>query len=217
MKNNVPLTVSNIYWMDKINENPNLYAQVLEEHQLLKEELPEHLEELEAQLEALEAKAKAEKELAVTTGDFVGYRSYKQMEEVAHTQKQLIQQEGLYQIPFVVNGEQKLINLYIQKDGKSASEKENSLKAIISYETKNLGTVTAYVEMKDSGISYKVQGEDEVATDKLKQSGEYLKNLIEQLGYSIYKSEYDVAKEANISSAPVQVMKKGDSLFEEVV
>lgn len=217
MENNVPLTVSNIYWMDKINENPNLYAQVLEEHQLLKEELPEHLEELEAQLEALEAKAKAEKELAVTTGDFVGYRSYKQMEEVAHTQKQLIQQEGLYQIPFVVNGEQKLINLYIQKDGKSASEKENSLKAIISYETKNLGTVTAYVEMKDSGISYKVQGEDEVATDKLKQSGEYLKNLIEQLGYSIYKSEYDVAKEANISSAPVQVMKKGDSLFEEVV
>lgn len=217
MQNNVPLTVSNIYWMDKMNENPNLYAQVLEEHQLLKEDIPEHLEELEAQLEELEAKAKAEKEVAVTTGDFVGYRSYKQMEEVAHTQKQLIEQEGVYQIPFVVNGEQKLINLYIQKDGKASSRERNSLKAVISYETKNLGTVTAYVEMKDSGISYKVQGENETATRKLQQNGDYLKELIERLGYGVYKSEYGVAQETSTNSTPLQIVKKGESLFEEVI
>ncbi len=217
MSSNIPLTVSNIYWMDKINENPNLYAELLDKHQLLKEELPEHLEELEAQLEALEAKAKAEKELAVTTGDFIGYKNYKQMQEVAHTQKQLIQQEGLYQIPFVINGEQKLVNLYIQKDGISKTEKENSLKAVISYETKNLGTITAYVEMKDSGISYRIQGESEAATHKLQQSGDYLKSLIESLGYGVYKSDYDVARTEDRSNTPVQVVKKGESLFEEVI
>lgn len=217
MANNIPLTVSNIYWMDKINENPNLYGQLLEEHQLLKEELPEHLEELEAELETLEAKAKAEKELAVTIGDINAYKNYKQMEEVVHTQKQLIEQDGVYQIPFMVNGEQKLINLYIQKDSKMASRSENGLKAVISYETKNLGTVTAYVEMKDSSISYRVQGESQEATYKLQQNRDYLKGLIEAIGYGVYKDEYQVIQEEGANNTPVKIMKKGDSLFEEVI
>lgn len=217
MENNIPLTVSNIYWMDKINENPNLYADLLKEHQLLKEELPEHLEELEAELEALEAKAKAEKELAVTTGDIASYKSYKQIEEMAHTQKQLIEQDSVYQIPFMINGEQKLINLYVQKDAKKASQNDNSLKAVISYETKNLGTVTAHVEMKDSSISYSVQGENDAATRKLQQNGDYLKGLIEAIGYGVYKTEYRSAKEEQTQNSPVQIMKKGNSLFEEVI
>ncbi|WP_054742741.1 DUF6240 domain-containing protein [Cellulosilyticum ruminicola] len=86
MQNNIPLTVSNIYWMNKMNEEPNLYGELLREHNLLREELQEHLEELEEELEALEAKAKAGKELAITTGDMKAYRNYKQMEEVVHTQ-----------------------------------------------------------------------------------------------------------------------------------
>ncbi len=217
MENNIPLTVSNIYWMDKMNENPNLYGQLLEEHNLLKEELPEHLEELEEELEALEAKAKAEKELAVTTGDINAYKNYKRMEEVVHTQKQLIEKDGVYQIPFMVNGEQKLINLYVQKDNQTKAKEDNSLKAVISYETKHLGKVMAYVDMTDDRISYRIQGENQEKAEKLKQHESYLKGLIEAIGYGVYRSEYQVGEAENNENTPIGVMKKGESLFEEIV
>lgn len=217
MENNIPLTVSNIYWMNKMNENPNLYGQLLKEHNLLKEELPEHLEELQEELEALEAKAKVEKESAAVAGDINAYKNYKQMEEVVHTQKQLMEKDGIYQMPFMVNGEQKLINLYVQKDSQTKAKEHNSLKAVISYETKHLGKVMAYVDITDERISYRVQGETEAATHKLQQNESYLKDLIESIGYGVYRSEYQVGQQENSEHTPIGVMKKGESLFEEVI
>ena len=216
VQSNVPLTVSNIYWFDKINENPNLYAEVLENNQMLKEDLPEKLEEIETQLEEIEAKAKAEKELAVTTGDINKYRNFKQMEEMIQTQKQLIKQEGIYQIPFMVNGEQRLINLQLQKESKGSQEGENGLKAIISYETKNLGKVKAYIELKGDALSYTVQGEDDEATRALANYRGNLNQPLQEVGYIVDKSEFELEKKIQEETL-VTMRKNSESIFEEVI
>ena len=214
---NIPLTISNIYWFGKINENPALYAQVLERNQMLKEDLPDRIEEIEMQLEEIEAKARSEKEIAVTTGDISKYRDVKVMEEVVQMQKQIIKQEGIYHIPLLINGEQRLIKLQLQKDDASTKENnEKSLKAIISYEAQYLGKVKAYIEIKDDILNYKVQGENDGATRILETHNKNLKQLIEVIGYRVDRSVFE-AEEGVQGDTLLKMSKKGESLFEEII
>ncbi|WP_054742740.1 hypothetical protein [Cellulosilyticum ruminicola] len=70
--------------------------------------------------------------------------------------------------------------------------------------------------MNEDRLSYRVQGESEATTHKLQQSEAYLKGLIESIGYGIYKSEYEVEGKID-HNTPINVMKKGESAFEEIV
>lgn len=216
VESNVPLTVSNIYWFDKINENPTLYAEVLQRNQMLKEDLPDKLEEIEAELEEVEMKMRGEKEGAVSSGDINKYKNCKQIEEIIQTQKQLIKQEGIYQIPFMINGEQRLINLQVQKDGRNSEYNKNSLKAVISYETKHLGKIKTYIEIKDGVLNYKVHGENDSITRELSKYSEKLNGLIEAIGYAVNRDEFEASEEK--SNEKLLIMsKKGEGIFEEVV
>lgn len=123
--------------MDKITHEPTVYGDLLNEAGMLKDELPEHLDEIEDELLKLEETARKEQEVATLSGDLLKYKQYKQLEEASHLQRQLIDKEGLYQIPFVINGEQRLVNLYVHKDAHHSVESGQHTKAIISYQTKN--------------------------------------------------------------------------------
>ena len=211
----VPLTLSNIYWMDKITHEPTVYGDLLNEAGMLKDELPEHLDEIEDELLKLEETAKKEQEVATLSGDLLKYKQYKQLEEASHLQRQLIDKEGLYQIPFVINGERRLVNLYVHKDAHHSVESGQHTKAIISYQTKNLGMVKAYIEIKDDHLGYKVEGETESVTNKLEAHGETLMNLLTQIGYNVEYTAYATEVEPDKMSAIP--LKRGDSNFEEMI
>ena len=182
---NIPLTISNIYWFDRINKEPNLYMKLLE-NQLVKEnELPDNIEEIEEELDILEQKAIKEKEIAVNNGDINSYKHNKFLQEMTQVQKQLIKEECIYQIPFVVNGEQRIINLSLDKRNKTRSGKKDELKAIIGYETERLGKIKAYISIKKDEISYKIEGANEQATKALELNKASLDKLIRAIGYSL--------------------------------
>lgn len=214
----IPLTISNIYWMDKIHKDPGIYAEILEQKGLLKEEIPSRLEEVKEELESLQKEVKQQKEIAIDTGDILSYKNYKQIEEAVNLQKELMDKSGHYQIPFLINGQEKLINLYINKDASHKQDDTKGLKAVISYETNNMGTVEAHIDIREDKIGYKIKGETAEATARLKQNSEQLEKLINNIGYFVKYSEYQELKienEAAVSStATVRI---GDSDFEEIV
>lgn len=211
----IPLTLSNIYWMDKMTHEPDVYGKLLDAKEMLKEGLPTDLETLEEELGQFANRAKEYKEEAVLKGDLLEYKSYKQIEEVVHYQRARIENEGLYQIPFMIDGERRLINLYLHKDESSKVEDEGThLKAVITYETKHLGTVKAYLEMRDENIGYRVEAENAGDMQKLQAQSELLMNRLKAIGYHVQYNEF-INQERDLTE--VSENKYGESNFEEVI
>ncbi len=211
----VPLTLSNIYWMNKMANEPDIYGKLLDAKEMLKEGLPADLEELEEELSQFENRAKEYKEEAVLKGDLLEYKSYKQIEEVVHYQRARIENEGLYQIPFMIDGERRLINLYLHKDESNKVKDEGShLKAVITYETKHLGTVKAYLEIKDENIGYRVEAENAEDMQKLQVQSEQLISRLKAIGYHVQYNEFMNQEKEHTE---VSENKYRESNFEEVI
>ena len=213
----IPLTLSHIYWMDQLVKDPGLYGHLLAQQELLNEEVPDRMEELEEMLEKIELKAREYKEEATLVGDLKRYKEYKQIEEVVQFQKERMTKEGMYQIPFIVDGERKWINLYLHEEkGKVAEEEKSHLKAILTYQTKHLGEIKAYIELKGEVIGYRVESETEKEAEQLEEYREILLEKLKHIGYDVQYSEFvsDVLEHKNEA---VSVTKYGESFFERII
>ena len=215
IKQDIPVTLTNIYWMDKINHSPEVYGELLNDKGLLKEGLPNDLEELEERLKEIEANAKEHKEQATLSGDMRSYRSYKQLEEVVGFQRQRIENEGMYQIPFMIDGQRRMVNLYVHQEKENSVQDDSHLKAIISYDTKNMGNVKAYIEMRGEKLGYRIETEDKANYESLRQHAEGLIEGLKSIGYNVGYSEY-VQEEAEEENKVI-VHKYEDSAFEEMI
>lgn len=217
LEQKIPLTISNIYWMDKIANDPSLYGELLEQRKMLKEELPINLETLEEELMKLENNAKKQKEQATLKGNIVDYKAYKQIQEVVQFQRERIEKEGIYQIPFIIEGERRLINLYIHKDETHAMpQDEMHLKAVMTYETKHLGTLKAYLEMKGENIGYKVEAENEKGTQRLEAESDVLLSQLKAMGYNVQYSEFTSDTEEKVNTTQRR-HQHDESNFEEMI
>ena len=218
IEQDIPLTLSNIYWMNKMSSNPEIYGALLNDKGLLKEGLPQDLEEIEEELKQIEEQAKEQKEEATLNGDIREYRSYKQLEEVVQFQRQRIENEGLYQIPFIIDGERKLVNLYVHEDEKGNNISDGShLKAMISYKTKTMGTVKAYIEMNGENLGYRVEAERVESNEMLKAHAEKLARGLKAIGYNVSYSEFTNEALRGEETSKNTTFKHDDSSFEEII
>lgn len=215
-KQQIPVTISNVYWMQELVKNPNAYADMLDEHQLAKEGFPKSFEAVEEEIKDLEIKAKEIKEAATDKGDMGTYRDYKRIEEMVHVQKELIQKEGVYQIPFIIQGETKLVQMYINKENAKKDVQKEGINVVIAYDTKNMGTITTAINLKGDSLSYAVSTPKEEASILLDDMKKDLQKLLDQIGYTVIKDNYHSEKEEKIVH-PTQVVKRGESYFEEIV
>lgn len=214
-KQRIPINLANVYWMQKLYEDPELYKKMLKKEELIDKAFPESFKEMEEQISVMEDEVVAQKEKCIAQGDMTGYKSYKQMEEMVGVQKQLSVKEGLYQIPFIIHGETKLVNLYIHQKSHKKDIKKESIEAVISYDTKQLGNIKAYLTLKEDSVNYKVVGESKEATRMLEKGGQALRTILDSLGYAVQKAIYDT--ECTQSVKPVTMVLQGDSQFEMIV
>ena len=215
----VPLTLTNIYWVDRLAKNPDLYKDLLEKTGIDKEvqedSLPRKKEEFEEVLKELENKATYYKEKSMEQGDILNYKSYKQLEEMLYVQKQLMNKEGIYQIPYMINGETKMVQFYVKEESAKKDIEKDSITGVMRYETKKLGTVTTYFTIKGDHIGYEMQAESSEAADALEGAKAHLQELFKQLGYEVTHQAYQVPK---TPKAPVITsLLKGDSEFEAII
>ncbi|OON94173.1 MAG: hypothetical protein ATN32_08380 [Candidatus Epulonipiscium fishelsonii] len=219
----IPLTLNNIYWIQKMVDEPNLYGEMLRDYNEnnkdnQKDNQKEQLcfKEVREMLDEIKETASLEKEIAVMEGDINQYKQHKQMEEMVTVQKELQKQDEVYQVPFMINGEQKLVHLYMNKKNKQSVEQDNDLKAVISYDTKSMGTVVAHLNISDEAISYEVRGETPEITKRLQTKGSNLDTMLKNIGYSVKQGIYQDSEIYNPILNPEQAapIKRGDSEFE---
>lgn len=215
----IPLTLTNIYWVDQLAKDPDSYKDLLRktgiDKELEEDSLPRKKEEFEKVLEELEHKATYYKEQSMEQGDVLNYKSYKQLEEMLDVQKQLMNKEGIYQIPYMINGETKMVQFYMKEESAKKDLEKESITGVMRYETKKLGTVTTYFTIKGDHIGYQMQAESSEAAEALEKAKTHLQGLFKQLGYEVSREAYEVPKE---SKAPVITsLLKGDSEFEAII
>lgn len=214
-KHHIPMTLSNLHWVQKLYDKPQLFGEVLKHYEKVDENLPESLEAFEEKLQALEEEASSKKESLMQQGDLHGYKSYKQLEEMIGVQRQLVEKEGLYQIPFMIEGKMKMVHLYMKEKSSKQSQADDGIRAVMSYDTESLGNVKAYIHLKGEKVSYQVLGESTDATKKLEHASGQLRGILEQLGYEPRQSDFMSQKGS--ADKPVTMALKGDSQFEMMV
>ena len=214
---NIPITINHLYWMQKLIEDPNLYAKMLQDNKMLEEDMPKDLEKLEEKVKELLETSKETKENAMKNGDIGTYKNYKQLQEMAALQSDIMEREGAYQIPFVVNGEARLVHLYIKKHASTKQAEKEGVNAIIKYDTKHSGIITATINIKKDELQYSVKGETQEITDKLRGRGGELNRMLDEIGYLVTKETYEevLIKENIILGMPSH--KYEDSEFETVI
>lgn len=216
IKQEIPLTLTNIYWAEKMTSEPEIYGTLLNDKGLLKEGLPKDLESFEEELEKLEQTAKDEKETATLKQEWQSYKGYKQLEELVSFEKQRIEKEGVYQIPFIIDGERRLVNLYVQDENdKNTISDPSHLKAMITYQTKTLGEVKVFLEIQNDRIGYKVENE-KGDNKSLKAQIENLTKALEHIGYSVgYSQLSETPDKAESQEAPQSIASTHQ--FEETI
>ncbi|MGL4736101.1 MAG: DUF6240 domain-containing protein [Cellulosilyticaceae bacterium] len=214
-KHQVPVTLNHIYWMQRLIDDPELYQKFLIAEQKEAKAFPKDLESHEKQMDEVYQEAKDAKETAMASGDLTNYKQHKQFEELITLQKQLMDKEGLYQIPFIIEGERKMVQLYIKENAHKKAEDPGRIKIAISYDTKRLGEVNAYLEITDQEMKYEVFGQNKKATQELRGQDHKLKALLEQIGYVLLEGNYQTdAKKATVVDP---MPRRGDSEFEAMV
>lgn len=200
----IPLTLNNIYWAHQMREHKDLYTELLEQSDLLQEELPSNLKEMEISLEQTLQQVKDEKEAALLEGDLIAYQKSKKVEEAIAFQKQQIEKEGFYQIPFLIEGEKRLINLYVYKEPNKNDQRQN-LKLMINYRTQTLGEIKTYVELKEDKLTFRMACERNQEAQILDAYKEELVRNLESIGYQVQASQYTaITKQEAIESADKQ-------------
>lgn len=205
-QNEMPVTLSNMYWMDKIVKSPDTFSGILNENGLIRENLPRNLEEIEDRLKEIENDVKTEKENAMIDSRQEVYTRSKEIEDMIRFQRNRIENEGLYQIPFMMNGEMRMVNLYIKdENGANGIDATGNLKAVIKYQTQNIGEVTVHVEFKGENMGYRVQTERHADSDRITARKEILDTRLENIGYNVRHSEINNAASEITPSANVTI------------
>ncbi|MGL4343817.1 MAG: DUF6240 domain-containing protein [Cellulosilyticaceae bacterium] len=214
-KHEIPMTLSNIYWMQKLVKEPDLYQKLAQKERQGERNFPKTFEEIEEVMREEFEKVLETKEQAMSNGNFLEYRNYKQLEEMMGLQKELMQKEGLYHIPFVIDGESRMVELYIKENKHKKDDNDSSIKVAIAYDTKHLGKVNAYVELKDSQMKYEIFGETARATKELSRQDLALKKMLEKIGYALLEGQY--AQDHQRPTVVEPMPRRSDSQFEVTV
>lgn len=212
IEKNVPLTIFNLYWGRKNYENNSTIGDLLK-NVPTNEEFPKTVNELEHNEQKLREAISEQLHEATMTDDVSKYKAYKEIQEFALYQKEVLSNEEVYNIPFVINGEQRNVHLYIDKRANAKNGEGNITYATIRYETKHLGLITTTIKLEDKSLSYEMTTTLKEVTRALNESSNELKNELDKQGYAVENSKY-VTEERSKDKVK---SKYGESNFEEII
>ncbi len=215
MQNEIPMTISHLYWMDRLIQNPQTFTELIKETPVKLTEYPTKMKDMRKYLDEIEDEANIKKHAAIEQGNMLSYKGYKQIKEVINLQKQLTDKGVVYQIPFSLNGEFKLVNIYNKRIEESSKNKDRTRVTII-YETKILGKLKTELEIKDKSIRYKVYASDLEAAEKLKKHETDLKTFIKQIGYQVEEGNIHTQQDEEASLSKLRYKQLNLSQFEQI-
>ena len=211
----IPVTLNNLYWIQRLHDQPELFKDLLQQAGKKSGDFPEKASDLRAEQKALEEEVTTQKESCMQQGDLTGYKSHKELQEMVEVQKQLNQKEGFYQIPFVLQGETRMVNMYVKEQAQGKDLSKDRMDMAISYDTEALGNIKAYITLTGERLSYKIVGEDLAATRQLQYGEASLKAILEGIGYVVDQVSYGT--EEPQAASPVTWLKDTEGQFEALL
>lgn len=110
---------------------------------------------------------------------------------INHTQMIQLNEE-YYQIPIMMGDELSQLNMYIKNESEEKVVNESDTTTIfMKFDTKNLGEVCIYLTILDKQMVVNIQSTDSSDKELLKESEEYIKELIENTNFSLSSINYE--------------------------
>ena len=137
--------------------------------------------------------------------------------------KQLQKQDGVFQIPVIINGKAANMNVYLLKEKeKEKYVKKDEINAFVAIETENLGIIRMYIHIDEKNVDFKISGESKEITEYLRSKEYIFKASIENIGYRVTKSQFkeelkELVQSSKDGSLIVTSKKHMDSDFEMIV
>jgi outer membrane protein assembly factor BamA len=190
--------------------------ELVKEAPLQLNEYPVKMKDMHRAIDNLEKEAKSRKHQAVESGDMPAYKTYKQISELVKLQKQLTDKDVVYQIPFSLNGEVKLVNVYFNRKVQETGKSRDTTHVTILYETKSLGKLKTELEVTGKKVHFTIYANNLEAAEKLRKHEHSLKNFIGQLGYQIEESSIKTQQNDENHVSDVKYKTLNMSQFEQI-
>lgn len=203
----IPITISNLYWMKKTLKNEKSWTASVSSE----EGFPKNTEALNERVKKMIEESDAKAGEFLKKGDSHSYQEQKECSDRFHFQKQVLNKEGFFQIPFLINGKQRLINLLIDQK-KSCKEETAQITALLSCELEHLGDIKAKIVFDGEKINYTITTKSQQAREEIKKQSKNLHQAMATLGKVITGESFSV-KQSN----PKEVYFLGESLIEGVL
>jgi len=241
-KNQIPMNIKNLQLVSSILENPYKLGEDIEKfNDILKETdykddihkaIREINEDLKKGTEVLEGLDKLKDKVKEIKGELLeSFLPVKQaawkigtdIEKMIDIGKQLQKQDGVFQIPVIINGKAANMNVYLLKEKeKEKYVKKDEINAFVAIETENLGIIRMYIHIDEKNVDFKISGESKEITEYLRSKEYIFKASIENIGYRVTKSQFkeelkELVQSSKDGSLIVTSKKHMDSDFEMIV
>ncbi|SFH71120.1 hypothetical protein SAMN05192551_102289 [Tindallia magadiensis] len=151
----------------------------------------------------------AEQEMAqMSSGDRESFgRSAEQLMNALQLQSQLNREDAVYQLPFMMNGEAKNLQMFFMNDQKGKKIDPKDMSVLFNFETSHLGNLNIFVGVKYKKIVMKMGVEKEEDRQWMENFSEKLHETMEELGYEIKDFSFRVEEEQHTLSLADEVQK----------
>ncbi|SDY60824.1 DUF6240 domain-containing protein [Tindallia californiensis] len=151
----------------------------------------------------------AEQEMAsMSSGDRESFgRSAEQLMNALQLQSQLNREDAVYQLPFMMNGEAKNLQMFFMNDQKGKKIDPKDMSVLFNFETSHLGNLNIFVGVKYKKIVMKMGVEKEEDRQWMESFSEKLHETMEELGYEIKDFSFRVEEEQHTLSLADEVQK----------
>jgi len=231
-EHHISLTIPNIYWADKMIKNPNLLGDMLKDYENLtgekidssinnnqdKQNIEEILDELENELNEQSTKWLS------ASQSTQAYSIGKNLQQMLGTQKEISQNEGMYQIPVALHHGMSNLNVYVMKDKEQSNKvTRDELKAYMSIKTKHIGVIQVNMRITDKAVAFEMIGETPEITLGLQKGSQELKDAMKEIGYHVMQAKFSQGKpkvsfeEKPKASASLLKYKFAESKFEHII
>lgn len=151
-------------------------------------------------------------------------KEVKSVENILKFQQNISKEENYYQIPIMIGNELKQLNLYLfNNKNNNTEESTNGMKIHMYFETENMGSIQAYVDLKGNNMNFGIYTNEKEDLNLIKNFENEIKSILTKTMYNIGDIDYSYFKgESPISSDPIKNTqnkehKYYDSKFEKII
>lgn len=134
-------------------------------------------------------------------------RSSEQLMNALQLQSQLNREDSVFQLPFMMNGEAKNLQMFFMNDQKGKKIDPEDMSILFNFDTENMGNLNIFLGVKYKKIVMKMGVDQEEDRQWMERFSNQLHETMEELGYEIKDFSFRVEEEQHTLTLADEVQK----------